>query len=580
MTIPPISEALMGRPTNSNASTETIDGPLPPGVDPSQGSPGSGRTTAELQAAARRKVALIEGSTPHLASETQSILHARLRIVALLFFAGFLSFLLWNWIWSRTYNQSSHPNIFWLHIGVIILLGIVGFGLCRHRLYSLTHLRIVEVIVFGAPAIFFFILDIHAMRLCCELPGQRSYVPNLVGFWMMIILLYALFIPNTWQRALPVLVSFALAPIIVIYYHWFTNPKVAELLGREEFRSMLTNPPLQVSLAVVAATLGVHSINSLRREAFEAKQLGQYRLKRRIGSGGMGEVYLAEHQMMKRPCAVKLIHPDKAGDPRILARFEREVRSTAKLSHWNSIDIYDYGRTEDGTFYYVMEYLPGHNVNELVELHGPLPAARIVHLLTQVCAALGEAHSIGLVHRDIKPANIFSACRGGLFDVAKLLDFGLAKPIVDMGEVSLTQEGAITGSPLYMSPEQASGEDDTDPRSDIYSLGAVMYFMLTGEPPFVRDRPMKVMIAHASEPVTPPREINPNIPPDLETIVLRCLQKDPADRFQTSGELADALQRANVTDDWDAQTAARWWENHGCPKRKALAEQAIQEAAL
>src|SRR5688572_18036212 len=176
--------------------------------------------------------------------------------------------------------------------------------------------------------------------------------------------------------------------------------------------------------------------------------MGQYKLKQLIGSGGMGEVYLAEHQLMKRPCAIKVIRPEKAGDPKVLARFEREVQATARLSHWNTIDIFDYGRADDGTFYYVMEYLPGMNLSELVRKHGPLPAGRAIYLIRQACDALQEAHDLGLVHRDIKPANIFAASRGGVCDVVKLLDFGLAKPLADLGAAHLTAEGTITGSPL------------------------------------------------------------------------------------------------------------------------------------
>jgi serine/threonine-protein kinase len=309
--------------------------------------------------------------------------------------------------------------------------------------------------------------------------------------------------------------------------------------------------------------------------------VGLYRLKQRLGSGGMGEVYLAEHQMMKRPCAVKLIRPEKAGDPRMLARFEREVRATAKLSHWNSIDIYDYGSTADGTFYYVMEYLPGHNVGEIVEEYGPIAGPRLVYLMDQVCSALYEAHGIGLVHRDIKPANIFCAYRGGVFDVAKLLDFGLAKPAIEgNGEVQLTMEGTVTGSPLFMSPEQARGEDRVDGRSDIYSLGAVMYYLLTGQPPFVADNPLKVIIAQASQGAVPPRQINPEIAVELEEIVMRCLEKDADHRFQDVTSLQNALRDVVFDEPWTSELAAEWWSCNGCPERKRLAAELVEAAAV
>jgi serine/threonine-protein kinase len=337
-----------------------------------------------------------------------------------------------------------------------------------------------------------------------------------------------------------------------------------------------------IALAVMVAAVGVHTIGTLRREAFVAKQLGQYRLKHKLGSGGMGDVFLAEHQMMKRPCVVKVIRPDRAQDPKMLARFEREVRATAKLSHWNSVDIYDYGRTAEGTFYYVMEYLPGHNLGELVEGYGPLSVGRTIYLLDQVCAALKEAHGVGLVHRDIKPANIFCAYRGGVFDVAKLLDFGLAKPTlaINEGEAALTMEGSVTGSPLFMSPEQAMGDDRVDARSDIYSLGAVMYFMLTARPPFESDNPIKVMIAHASQEVTSPRQQNPDIPAELEDIILRCLEKDPELRFQDIAALQRALQEVVVDDPWSSERAVEWWSCNGCPERKKLAAEVVEAAAV
>jgi serine/threonine-protein kinase len=310
----------------------------------------------------------------------------------------------------------------------------------------------------------------------------------------------------------------------------------------------------------LAGVWGVYTIGRLRSEAFQARQLGQYRLTQLIGAGGMGEVYLAEHQMMKRPVAIKVIRPNRATDPSALARFEREVRATSRLSHWNTIEIFDYGRTADGTFYYVMEYLPGLSIADLVERHGPLPPERVVYLLQQTCDALGEAHSLGLIHRDIKPGNIFAAQRGGHYDVAKLLDFGLAKPMFSTTEsVQLTGEGSITGSPLFMPPEQATGEGEPDARSDIYSLGAVAYCMLTGRPPFAGDNAVRIMIAHASQDVKPPSAYRPDIPADLEAIVLRCLAKHPADRFQDTAELSAALAACQCAGRWTRTHAAEWW---------------------
>jgi serine/threonine-protein kinase len=368
-----------------------------------------------------------------------------------------------------------------------------------------------------------------------------------------------LFIPNSRRRAAVALGMMAAAPVVLIAWLWTRHDACSQLM--HENPTFLVEVGITLGVTLVTEVYGTYMIGTLRREAFAARRLGQYRLLRQLGSGGMGTVYLAEHQMMKRPCAIKVIHPDKAGDPQALARFEREVHATAQLSHWNSIEIFDYGRADDGTFYYVMEYLPGLSLSQLVERYGPLPPARAVYLLSQVCDALSEAHATGLIHRDIKPSNIFAAIRGGQYDVAKLLDFGLAKPIACGEEqIQLTQAGAITGSPLYMSPEQAVGEGEPDARSDVYSLGAVAYFLLTGAPPFTADQPLKVIVAHASQEVVPPSHSRPEIPADLERIVLRCLSKLPSERYQTAADLALALLECSVAGQWGRQQAAEWWQ--------------------
>src|SRR5262249_17726866 len=215
------------------------------------------------------------------------------------------------------------------------------------------------------------------------------------------------------------------------------------------------------------------------------------------------------------------------GDPQAQRRFEREVQVTATLSHPNTVEVYDYGKADDGTFYYAMEYLPGVSLQELVAQEGPMPPGRAAHLLRQVCGALHGAHGVGLVHRDIKPGNVLVCERGGVRDVAKLLDFGLvrARGAGHEGE-TLTVEGTIAGTPAYMSPEQARGLADVDARSDIYSLGAVAYFLLTGRPPFAGRNPLELLHAHLNAAVIPPSELSPAVPADLEGAVLRCLAKD------------------------------------------------------
>jgi eukaryotic-like serine/threonine-protein kinase len=286
----------------------------------------------------------------------------------------------------------------------------------------------------------------------------------------------------------------------------------------------------------------------------------QYVLKTKLGSGGMGEVYTAEHQLLKRPCAIKLIKPSKATDAAALARFEREVQATAKLTHWNTVEIFDYGHSDDGTFYYVMELLPGLSLEDLVKYHGPLPPERAVHFLRQVCKALREAHLKGLIHRDIKPANVFAAERGGVYDVAKLLDFGLVKQqALPEGDEQLTQMGTFSGSPLYMCPEQVKAYSKLDARSDIYSLGAVAYYLVTGRPPFVGESPWDIIAAHSRDPVEPPAQVNPAVPQDLELIIIRCLAKMPANRFPDVDSLDKALAACECAGKWTEQQAAGWW---------------------
>ena len=307
------------------------------------------------------------------------------------------------------------------------------------------------------------------------------------------------------------------------------------------------------------AIFGAYRIESLRQQAFQARQLGQYKLKQLLGVGGMGEVHLAEHMLLRRPCAVKLIRPERAGDPRNLARFEREVQAMATLTSWHTVEVFDFGRAADGTFYYVMEYLPGLNLEQLISRHGPLPPERCIHLLRQVCAALREAHAIGLIHRDIKPSNIIAGRRGGRDDVAKLLDFGLVLSHHSAGDwEKLTQEGVLAGTPSYMSPEQAATLNAIDARSDMYSLGAVGYFLLTGRPPFQGKTAVQVLADHIHKPPPP----LPGAPPDLAAVLLRCLEKEPSRRFADAPSLEAALTACACATEWTEAKASGWWQIH------------------
>lgn len=499
-------------------------------------------------------VSFVTGSTPEITCELEGLLRRRLRLAAILLFVGFTVFLVWHVArFGLHLEEILGPGFFLLHIGVTAVLGVIAALLCRHCVLSIFVLRVCEWLIFGLPALFFLAAQYEA---AAEL-AHRGHLMLEVGPWLVLMLTYALFIPNTVWRAALVLGLMAAMPMGLLLLLSLTAPQAAALISLDH----VVRLGLLVGCTAIAGVLGVDTIGTLRREAFEAKQVGQYRLRKRLGSGGMGEVYLAEHQLLKRPCVVKLIRPDKAGDPRVLARFQREVQATAQLSHWNTVEIFDYGITADGTFYYVMEYLPGMNLSELVARYGPMPPERVIYLLRQACDALREAHAAGLVHRDIKPANIFAAQRGGVYDVVKLLDFGLVKPLADKASVELSMEGAITGSPLYMSPEQGLGDGDVDGRSDIYSLGAVGYYLLTGRPPFEGDRPIKVILAHAHEEVTPPSRLRPEVPGDLEQVILRALAKRPEDRYPDVESFSEALGQCEAAGRWSREEAARWWES-------------------
>ncbi len=499
------------------------------------------------------RVDLVEGPNTGMTGVTNAVLRMRLRTASLVLAAGFGAFLVWKLL-DAAWGIEIHTGAVVSLLAITVLVGTCGLGLCRVCSISTRLLRIAELAIFGLPAAFLVQIQYLHMTECAAMnhPFNNPTAP-----WMLLVFTYALFIPNTWRRAAVILGILSVMPLAVTLILWLSDAACSMMLGQNS--QFAVELAIEMAVAFGSAVIGVRTIGILRREAYTAKQLGQYRLLERLGAGGMGEVFLAEHELMKRPCAIKLIRPEKMGDPTVLKRFELEVRATAKLSHWNCIAIYDYGHAKCGTFYYVMEYLPGMNLGDTVKQFGSLPASRVIYLLRQACDALREAHLAGIVHRDIKPANIFCAQRGGLFDVVKVLDFGLAKPIDQDSSVHLTQEGTITGSPHYMSPEQVMGEQQLDGRSDIYSLGAVAYFLLTGQPPFNDAKTMRVLFAHANDPPTPPRDLNPEIPVDIQQVVLRCLAKKVEDRYQDAGELMTALSACDDANRWTRDDSTRWW---------------------
>jgi hypothetical protein len=297
----------------------------------------------------------------------------------------------------------------------------------------------------------------------------------------------------------------------------------------------------------------------LRRRVARAERLGQYQLEEKIGEGGVGKVYRARHAMLRRPTALKVLRTE-VNDPEVLQRFEREVQFTARLTHPNTIAIYDYGHTPEGVFYYAMEYLEGATLGRCVELAGAQPPARVIHLLAQACGSLAEAHRAGMVHRDVKPANLMVCERGGMADFVKVLDFGLVRPVRQDRDLALTDTRAVTGTPLYLSPELIQAPETVDVRSDLYQLGAVGYYLLTGTHVFNGANLYEVGAHHLYKNPDPPAErIGRTVAEDLSALLLSCLAKQREDRPANAEDLRDALLACADANRWSQDDAHAWW---------------------
>jgi serine/threonine-protein kinase len=390
-----------------------------------------------------------------------------------------------------------------------------------------------------------------------------ALVPSIHVSWITnLILVFSMIAPATKWMLAGTLLAASMDPLAAWGAHlWgLPTPPVTQVIL--EYLPNFT----AAFIAVIPGRIMRHVGRRLR----EAQELGSYQLVELLGRGGMGEVWLAKHRLLARSAAIKLVRPEVLGNGDaaqgrlMLRRFEREAQATAALSSPHTIRVFDFGITDDGTFYYVMELLSGRDLESLVKEFGPVPASRVVMLLRQACHSLADAHARGMVHRDIKPANIY-VCRMGLeYDFVKVLDFGLVKfNDRTQAQTLVTLEHTTTGTPAYMAPEIVLGEANVDRRADVYALGCVAYHLLTGQLVFEADTPMKMMMQHVqAAPIPPSQRTELPVPRDLDEIVLACLQKDPSYRPQDAGELLRLLKRVNVRDAWTDESAKNWWELH------------------
>jgi len=421
-----------------------------------------------------------------------------------------------------------------LAIGLLILLRFE-----RKPQPSPAMLRFADIFVFTTAAALISVM-------CLAHGGIAS---PLAGGIPVVLVARAAALTHNWRRAVTPIATTALAFPIVLAAATPASPGLQTQLGDTQALSAFA-----VSLFFIAATAAItlaggHATWALRRKVFETRSIGRYRLQQLIGQGGMGEVWRAHHSGLGRTVALKILRPDRSRDPVWISRFEREVKASTELQHPNTVRVFDFGVTDDGLCYFAMEYLEGEDLGHLVLREGALSPNRAVRLMHQAARALGEAHAHGIIHRDIKPANLFVTNAGGEHDFLKVLDFGIARFGTEPGQ-TLTDTGWVAGTPGYIAPEVATGTR-ADPRSDVYALGAVLYFLLAGRPPFDTTDPRALLAAHVSAlPPAPSARLGRPLPSSLEAVVMRCLSKNPEARYASAAELAAALA-SHMRGAWD-----------------------------
>jgi serine/threonine-protein kinase len=488
----------------------------------------------------------------------------RLRIIAIVFAAGFLlGELVWVLFDPIARADFAHfygwgPPVISIAIALSVAL-LVG----HPRLSPQTLMNIGLVFeVAGAYGIAFSAY----WGVYSELAHQPEHLTifglSFVAPWIMFFTIVA---PNEPRKAfLAALFSSTSVPVVLLLTVRYGGTSIV-LTPALWFSSVI----VPYAMIVLTAWIGARVVYGLGTAVKRAREMGSYRLTELLGEGGMGEVWRAEHRMLARPAAIKLVKPDMLGAideeqrRQTLARFEREAQATALMHSPHTIELYDFGVTQDGIFYYVMELLDGFDLETLVTRFGPVPAERAVHLLSQACDSLAEAHDSGLIHRDIKPANIYLCRLGRKLDVAKVLDFGMVKTRQDSesDDARLTTQRSAFGTPAFMAPEQVLGEDDIDGRTDIYALGCVAYWLLTGRYVFPAANMHAMMAQHLrEEPEPPSTHSNAPIPAALDGLVLACLEKDRNNRPQTADDLATRLADCQTAAAWTQERAQQWWD--------------------
>jgi eukaryotic-like serine/threonine-protein kinase len=502
---------------------------------------------------ARRSRELLARWSPSATeTEQRDFYQTRLALFARLFLWVFVIMLVWVNVVYLAFPDARPRH--YMAINYIAVAGLaLLFLLWRHVLAG--RPRSLELLFF--LDIFIVVTVAAILALDAYLAAEKPANVFTVFIWTSFLVFGRVpIVPSSGRRTLAlsaaafVPILLAVGAIAVEYPDYKGTPGPLLLIGAACY----------ALLAVLLAALGSEVIYGLRKQVRDAQHLGQYTLEEKIGQGGMGEVYRARHAMLRRPTALKILRPESAGRL-MLARFEREVQLTSQLTHPNTVAIFDYGRSPDGVFYYVMEYLDGVDLEALVRAHGPQPAARVIHILQQVCGALAEAHERRLVHRDIKPANVFLCERGDVADVVKVLDFGLVKDIEQSGELSAE---LVAGTPSYIAPEVITAPEEVGPASDLYAVGGLGYFLLTGQVVFPATSILEMCVHHVKTTPVPPRERTDNpIPQALEDLLLQCLLKEPEHRPRSARALRESLLALPEAATWTEKEARAWWEATG-----------------